>query len=215
MKLVLFDLDGTITRHDTLFPYVMGFLQRRPWRLPGLLLLVPAVVRFALKLADHGQLKSSLIKATLRGATRAEIDAWNAQFVPALLAHGLFTDALDRIALHRAQGDRLVLMSASTDLYVPAVGRELGFAEIICTGVRWNGDRVSGELTTPNRRGAEKARCFEALQERYSGLATVAYGNAGSDLAHLRLADQAVLVNGTSAARREAAREGISCADWR
>jgi len=215
MKLVVFDLDGTITRHDTLFPYVLGFLQRRPWRLPGLLLFLPAVVRFALKRADHGQLKSSLIKATLHGAARAEIDAWTAQFVPALLAHGVFADALDRIALHRARGDRLVLMSASVDLYVPAIGRELGFAEIICTGVRWNGDRLSGELTTPNRRGAEKARCLEALRERYSGLTTVAYGNAGSDLAHLRLADEGVLVNGTSRARRDAARDGISCAEWR
>jgi len=215
VNLAVFDLDGTITRHDTLFPYVWGFLKRRPWRCPGLLFVLPTLVQFALKRADHGQLKSALIRATLRGCTRAEIDAWTARFVPNLLAHGLFADALDRIAAHCAQGDRLVLMSASTDLYVPAIARELGFAEVVCTGVRWNGDRLSGELTTPNRRGAEKAHCLRDLRAHHPGLATTAYGNARSDLEHLRLADKAVLVNGTGRARREAARDGIACVDWR
>ena len=35
-QLVVFDLDETITRHDTLLPYAMGFVTRRkPWRLPS------------------------------------------------------------------------------------------------------------------------------------------------------------------------------------
>ena len=213
MRLVVFDLDGTITRYDTFFPYVLGYLQRRPWRLPGLLLGLPALARFVLK-RDHGELKSALLRATLRGCSRGELDEWTEHFVPSLLAHGLFADALDTIAAHRREGDRLVLMSASTDLYVPCIARKLGFAEVICTGVRWNGDHLSGELTTPNRRGPEKARCFAALRERYPDLSTVAYGNARSDLDHLRLADRGVLVNGTQRARQEATRDGIQCVQW-
>ena len=215
MRLVVFDLDGTITRRDTLLPFVLGFLQRRPWRLPRLLLVVPALVRFLLKRADHGQLKSSLIKATLRGCTRTEVADWTARFVPRLLRHGLFADAQQRISAHRRREDRLILMSAGTDLYVPAIAHELGFAQVVCTGVRWNGDRLCGELTTANRRGAEKARCFNVLREQHPGLATVAYGNARSDLDHLRLADEGVLVNGTLRARREAARVGVKCVKWR
>ena len=215
MRLVVFDLDGTITRRDTLLPFVLGFLQRRPWRLPRLLLVVPALVRFLLKRADHGQLKSSLIKATLRGCTRTEVADWTARFVPRLLRHGLFADAQQRISAHRRREDRLILMSAGTDLYVPAIAHELGFAQVVCTGVRWNGDRLCGELTTANRRGAEKARCFNVLREQHPGLATVAYGNARSDLDHLRLADEGVLVNGTLRARRDAARAGVKCVAWR
>jgi phosphatidylglycerophosphatase C len=214
-QLVVFDLDGTITRRDTLGPYVLGFLMHRPWRMLGLLRVLPAVAAFVLRLTDQGQLKSAFIRATLGGSTRSEIDAWTAQFVPRLRVRGLFTAAVDRIEEHRRQGAYLVLMSASTDLYVPAVGRELGFAEIICTGVRWDGERLNGELATPNRRGAEKARCFNALRERHPGIVTAAYGNAGSDIPHLRLADRGVLVNGTSNARREAVRDGITCVDWR
>jgi phosphatidylglycerophosphatase C len=214
-QLAVFDLDGTITRSDTLLPYVMGFPRNTIRRFFGLLVFLVSLFRFVIGLSGHGELKSAFIRAILGGATRSRIDAWTAQFVPRLIANGLLTDALKAIASHKSAGARLVLMSASTDLYVPAIGAALGFDEVICTGVRWNGDRLDGHLTTPNRRGAEKARCFEALRKLHPDLVTAAYGNAGSDLDHLRLADHPLLVNGSRHARTEAARLGIACADWR
>ncbi len=107
-----------------------------------------------------------------------------------------------------------MLMSASADLYVPAIARHLGFTDVTCTGVRWNGDRFDGRLTTENCRGAEKVRRFGELRARYAGLPTSAYGNAGSDLAHLRLADRGVLVNGDEPARQQAVGMGVVCETW-
>jgi phosphatidylglycerophosphatase C len=214
MQLAVFDLDGTITRRDTLAQYVFGYLRRRPWRALGLLLVLPALVGFALRLLDRGQLKSAFIRSTLRGCSRTEIEAWTAQFVPALLARGVFADALAQVATHQAAGDRLVLMSASVDFYVPAIARALGFAETLCTGVRWNGERLDGALTTPNRRGPEKVHCLEALRRAHPGSKITAYGNAASDLAHLQRADRGVLVNGSTAARRKADAAGVSIVEW-
>jgi phosphatidylglycerophosphatase C len=214
MQLAVFDLDGTITRHDTLVPYVCGFLLRQPLRFLGLPLVLPAVIRFMLRRADRGELKSALIRYTLGGCSRAQLEAWNAHFVPALLRQGVFADALQRIAAHKAAGDRLVLMSASVDIYVPAIAEALGFAETVCTGVRWDRECLHGALTTPNRRGVEKVHCFEALKKAHPGLPTAAYGNAGSDLPHLRLADRGVLVNGGAAERAEARAAGIETVDW-
>ena len=116
------------------------------------------------------------------------------------------------IEKHKSEGARLVLMSASTDLYVPAFGAALGFDEVICTGVRWNGDRLDGHLTTPNRRGPEKTRCFEALRRQYPNHPTAAYGNAGTDLDHMRLADHPLLVNASQSAQRKATQLGIPTA---
>ena len=215
MRLAVFDLDGTITRHDTLARYVLGFLiRKRPWRLPALLLVLPALLGFALGRIDRGGLKSAFIRATLGGCQREELEAWTATFVGGLIAHGVFPQALAAIAAHSRAGDRLVLMSASPDLYVPAIASALGFAEFICTGVRWDGERLNGALTTANRRGEEKARCLEALRARYPGIEGVAYGNAASDLPHLKLVEHGVLVNGSAAARRKAVREGINCREW-
>jgi phosphatidylglycerophosphatase C len=214
VQLAVFDLDGTVTRRDTLLPYVTGYLDRHVWRWPTLLAVVPTVARFAMGKADHGELKASLIRWTLGGCSRSDIADWTKKFVRALLEDGLFADARRTISAHRDAGDRLVLMSASTDLYVPVIGRSLGFHEVICTGVRWDGDRLLGDLTTPNRRGPEKARCFKELQQRHPELATVAYGNAKSDLDHLQLAKQGFLVNGSASARQMAARLGVRAVSW-
>src|SRR5580692_7370667 len=88
MRLVLFDLDGTITYRDTLLPYVTGFLARTGrsrWRMARVL---PTLAAFAVGAADHGAVKSGFIRATLGGATRARLSAWTDEFVPAVVARG-------------------------------------------------------------------------------------------------------------------------------
>lgn len=213
--LAVFDLDGTVTRHDTLGPYVWGFLSSHATRAPGVLRVLPTLVRFGLGRADRGELKSSLIRATLGGCTRAVLDAWTARFVAHLLARGLWADALSCIARHRTTGDVLVLMSASVDLYVPAIGRALGFAETVCTPLLWRGEALDGGLAGPNCRGAGKARALQGLRGRYPGLRVTAYGNAASDLGHLCLADRGVLVNGNRRTRQAAEGLGLTCLKWR
>ena len=176
--------------------------------------VLPALTRFALGHADHGALKSAAIRAALGGSTRSEIEAWTREFVPRLLARGMRADALAALEAHRRAGDLLVLLSASPDLYVPAIGRALGFAQTVCTGVAWDGERLTGGLTTPNQRGPEKARAVAALRREHPGLEVIAYGNAASDLEHLSLADRAALVNGSARARQAAARLNIDCVTW-
>ena len=212
MQLAVFDLDGTITHRDTLLPYVMGFPMSAPRKYLGMLCLFWTVLLFVLRLRDHGDVKQAFIRCTLRGQPRTKVQGYTAQFVPSVLAGGVFADALARIKHHRAEGARLVLMSASTDLYVPAFGAALGFDDVICTGVQWNSDVLDGRLTTPNRRGTEKTRCFEALRKTHPGLITAAYGNAASDLDHMRLADHPLLVNASASAQRQAKQLGIPVA---
>jgi phosphatidylglycerophosphatase C len=163
-----------------------------------LLQVVPVLLAFACGRADRGALKSSAIRAVMAGYGRSEIERWTQEFVPNLLEHGM-----------------LVLLSASPDLYVPAIGRALGFAKSLCTGVRWESDRLDGRLTTPNRRDVEKTHCVTALRHEHPGLRLVAYGNAASDLEHLALVDRATLVNGSATARRAAAGLNIDCVTWR
>ena len=202
--LAVFDLDGTITRHDTLMPFVLGCLWRHPWRLPRLLWLVPVALGFVVH-RDRGRLKGALISATLGGLSRESLARWAARFVPQLLRHGLYAEALSAIAHHRAQGDRLLLMSASTDLYVPLIAQALGIPEVRCSRVRWRADgRLDGRLAGANCYGEEKRRCLQALIERDPPARIYAYGNSGSDLAHMQLAHCAYLVNGPGRLQRGA-----------
>jgi phosphatidylglycerophosphatase C len=210
----VFDLDGTITRHDTLGQYVLGFLARHPRSWLGAPCVLPALLAFALRKADHGAVKSAVLRAILGRRSRAEIAAWTAQFV-ARLPRMVFADAMQCIEGHRAAGDTLVLLSASPDLYVPAIGAALGFSQSVCTGIEWQGDRLVGRLTTPNRRGEEKVRCLERLRAQYPSASFSAYGNAAEDVPHLACADNPHLVNGSAGARKLAAAHGIPCTRWR
>jgi phosphatidylglycerophosphatase C len=213
--LAIFDLDGTLTRHDTLLPYLMGFLRRHPRRLLRLLQVLPVTMGFAFGRADRGALKSSAIRAIMEGYRSREIEQWTREFVPNLLERGMHADALATLEAHRRAGDLLVLLSASPDLYVPAIGRALGFAQTLCTGIKWDGDHLDGHLTTPNRRDLEKVHCVGELRRAHPALRMVAYGNATSDLEHLALVDHATLVNGSATARRAAAGLNIDCVTWR
>jgi phosphatidylglycerophosphatase C len=212
--MALFDLDGTLTWRDTLLPFLLGFLGRRPHRALGLWRLPVAMVRYWQD-RDRGALKSQVIRMIMGGERRAVIDAWAEAFVDNLKPKRRFRPlALAVVEAHRAAGDRLVLLSASPDLYVPLIGRLLGFERTVCTEVEWRGDRLDGHLKTANRRGEEKLRCMTWLREQYPALPIIAYGNSASDLDHMRHADRALLVNGDDAARRLAAKWDIAVSYW-
>jgi phosphatidylglycerophosphatase C len=213
MPIAFFDLDGTITHRDTLFPLVLRQLSRRPLRLLRLLGVVPAAIAY-LFARDRAALKQSLLRATLRGTPRRDLAELSTRFVADTIDRRCFRDALTAVRRHREAGHYLVLMSASVDFYVPEFGRQLGFDRVISTGVAWNGDRLDGTLTTPNRRGEEKASCVRALVAERNDADTFAYGNSDSDLPHLRLVRHGLLVNGSMAARRAAAAMGVATADW-
>jgi phosphatidylglycerophosphatase C len=213
MRIAVFDLDGTLTRRDTLWPYLRGWARRHPrarfW--PGTL---AAMARYPFD-RDRGRLKADLIRAAMGGASREAIGAWTADYVAGLGEAELCPGALEQIARHAAAGDRLVLLSASVDLYVPDIGRRFGFHETICTALAWQGERLDGQLASANRRGDEKRRCLESLRARHPGLPVTAYGNAESDFSHFAVADDAVLVNAGPALRRRAEARGFNTAEWR
>jgi phosphatidylglycerophosphatase C len=213
MRVAVFDLDGTLTRRDTLWPYLRGWERRHPR--PGFWPRVTAAVSRYPFAPDRGELKARLIRIAMGGAERAAVRAYSAGYVAALGEAELCPGALAAIGRHRAAGDRLVLLSASVDLYVPDIGRRFGFDETVCTGIAWQGDRLDGGLTTENRRGEEKRRCVLALRGRFPGARFAAYGNARSDFAHFAAVDEPVLVNAGPGLRREAEKRGFRTAEWR
>lgn len=216
----LFDLDGTLTWHDTLISFLLGYALRHPARWLCLWRIAPAVLSFLGAPHDRGALKSRVIRSVMGGESRGAIDAWSNAFVAGMRRRRVFRPAaLAVLEEHRTAGDHLVLLSASPDLYVPRIGRLLGFERTICTEIAWRGpagaERLDGALASANRRGEEKSRCLEEIRLHYPEMPIVAYGNSASDLPHMRRAEHALLVNGDAAARRAAAAANVPVGDWR
>ena len=84
----VFDLDGTLTWHDTLLLFLISFLRRHPRRWFGLWRLPFALVGFMARNGDRGVLKSQLIQMAMAGSARSVIDDC-AEFAERFLAaHG-------------------------------------------------------------------------------------------------------------------------------
>ena len=197
--LAIFDLDGTITRQDTLWPYISGFLRRHPARWWRLAPCLAPLMRYLCGQRDRGVLKGAILRLTLGGMPRAALTAWSAEFTARLLREGLYAEALACIAVHRRAQTHLVLLSASPDLYVPVIAKALGFDECVCSQVRWRSDdTLEGTLASVNRRGAEKTRCVKLLLDQRKPLYSNAYGNSTADLEHLQLVSAGTYVNGSA-----------------
>ena len=212
----VFDLDGTITRHDTYLRYLLGFLQRKPSRLLSTLSLPVDLLRFTLGAVDNAYVKARFLQAILAGHARPELDAWTETFLNTLCQRGLRPGALARIAQHRAQGDRLILATASFDFYVQPLAQRLEFDEVICTQSLWNtDDRLLGGLNGPNCYGAVKLkRLFELLGTDLRDVSLLAYSDHHADLPLLTAATRAVAVNPTRKLHAAAVLYGFSIENW-
>ena len=119
---------------------------------------------------------------------------------------------------HRDAGARIVLATASLDVYVPQIAARLGIdpRDLICTRTHWTDtDLLTGALRGDNCFGEMKV---EAVREWLAdnGLTAVAaaYSDHHSDLPLLALAGSPVAVNPTPALRRLAQARGIPVEDW-
>jgi phosphatidylglycerophosphatase C len=214
-RLAIFDLDGTLSRHDTYLPFVLGLLRRQPLRWPRVALLLIPALGYLLGRLDRGALKGAILHCLFRNLPRDTIDAWAQQYAALVVPARMFAEGIATFHAHRAAGDHVVLLSASPDLFVPAIARLLGAHEVICTQIRWQGDLLDGRLAGPNRRDHEKARVLADLRLRMPELPVIAYGNSAPDLIHMQRCEQAVFVNASSALAAQLARQGLRCVQWR
>jgi HAD superfamily phosphoserine phosphatase-like hydrolase len=75
-----------------------------------------------------------------------------------------------RLEWHRAQGHRIVIVSASLEYYVGPVGDELGVDAVVATRLEVGADgRLTGRYDGRNCRGAQKVARLEQWMEASSG----------------------------------------------
>jgi phosphatidylglycerophosphatase C len=214
--IAIFDLDGTITRRDTYAAYLLGYLRRHPpvwWRLPSFALVA---ARLLGRGDDGSGMKAAALSAVFGGVDRARIDAWNDRFVPWCRRRLLRAGAEARIAAHRAAGHRLLLATASLDLYVHRLARELGFDEVLCTRVAWTAEgRIAGDLDGGNLKGDAKLAAVRGVVATAHGTPfVIAYSDHHADLPLLRWADRGVAVCPTARLAAAAAAEGLAVENW-
>ena len=190
-----FDVDGTLTTHDCVTPFLRRAAGGRLWTT---LLAHPLALAAAAVRGDRDRLKE-LACSALRGIDSAEIDALGAAFARRVAAERLRPDTVARLGRHRELGHTVILASASLDPYLVPLGDVLEVDAVVCTVLERGDDgRLTGRLVGRNCRAAEKARRVREWLEG-AGLADAelwAYGDSAGDAELLALADHPLRVDG-------------------
>ena len=188
-----FDFDGTLTRRDTLLPYLAIGLG---WAGFGVVMLqcAPWLLAYALRLLPNHVAKARLLRLAFSGRTTAEVDGWTTRWMAGLPAQ-LRPDALAQLAAHQRAGHCCVMVSASPDVYLQRAARQLGFDALVCTEMAVTRGVLSGNMQTPNCHGEQKVirlRAWLAGQDWCAKDVTLhAYGDTPADQPMLRMAGHA------------------------
>lgn len=186
MNLALFDFDGTITTSDTFSPFVRSAVE--PGRmLAGYVLLGPLAVGYRLGVVPASRARPVVARFGFRGLSAAAMRDRGRRYAADVLPRTMRRRALERVAWHQEQGDDVVVVSASLDVYLRPWCESRGL-KCICTELEERNGTLTGRYRHGDCSGAEKVR---QIRERYAldrYSLVYAYGDTNEDREMLALA---------------------------
>jgi phosphatidylglycerophosphatase C len=192
--LAAFDFDGTISRRDTLIPFLAKVAG--PARFAGVCArLGLSGARRTVDIRDRDEVKEAMIGLLFAGRTEDELRSRGELYARDLLSDSLRPMVVDRLHRHRGMGHRTVVVSASLVYYLDPVAREFGIDGVIGVEPEVVDGVLTGRLARPNVRAEQKAvRLREWLgvgPGEPLGVRLWGYGNTSGDHALLEMSDRA------------------------
>jgi phosphatidylglycerophosphatase C len=174
-QVAAFDFDGTITRRDTLVPFLR--------RLHGPRRFTAAFAAAAPVLGRTGArdaYKAAVLHRLLRGVPADEMER-KALAYGRELPRQFRPESVERIRWHQDQGHEVLIVSASLRAYLDPVVEHLGLDGVCAVELEVDDHGLlTGRIVGRNCRGAEKVRRLtELLGEEPERL--WAYGNSSGD----------------------------------
>jgi phosphatidylglycerophosphatase C len=192
-----FDFDGTLTEGGSVLDFLTALRGRRT--------VLVAVAALAPRLA-HGALaggtvadetKEQLFERMLAGLEAARVEQVSDRFARNHLARHLRPEVRERFDWHQKRGDRVVIVSASPEVYVRVAGQLLGADGVVATRLAVDDEgALTGRYDGANCRGREKLRRLRSWMDDVGAVPDRlwAYGNSRGDLRLLDAADVGVNV---------------------
>jgi phosphatidylglycerophosphatase C len=192
-RVVLFDFDGVLIHGDSFYLFMRERYSRSLWRKLLAWLLVPLLLLqrlFSRRWPAH-----TLVRIALLGLDERRYQAAAEAFAAALVRRPkqFCRDGLQALRRHQVAGDRVIVVTGCEHALVSGILQQLGLTgiDVFASQLRpgWLGMR-----SLRHNIGRQKVR---TLAEHGLTAWQVAYGDSMYDAAMLKVATEAVLVNGT------------------
>ena len=186
-----FDFDGTLTRRDSLMPFLHMVRGTSLFAL-DLVAASPWLAAYAVRAMRNDRAKEALLGQVLGGKNIDELRKYGEQFANRHISSMLRSQTLTRLRAHQEQGHCCVLISASLDVYLEPWARSIGFDYCLASSLATdeNGN-VTGKFLGANCFGEEKVKRIQVLLNGIgSPLRTYAYGDSGGDIPMLNFVDE-------------------------
>lgn len=197
-RVAAFDFDGTLTKRDTLVPFLVYACGRREVAV-SLRKVAPVAARARLRARSGGDHHRDVVKEHLLASLLAGRDAeWfraRGEEFATTIERRLRPEMAGQVTWHRNEGHELVIVSASLMTYLSPFARDHGFDHVIAVEMEVDDNRrLTGRLSSPNVRGIEKARRLTRWLEGEPPEFLWGYGNSAGDRELLEMADVPVWV---------------------
>ncbi len=131
---------------------------------------------------------------------RAQLDAWHREFMQQKIAPMITKKSRALVEQHRANGDLLLIITATNSFVTGPIASAFGIANLIGTVPEEINGEFTGKVTgTPSFQQGKITRLNEWLAERGQGLSdfgtTWFYSDSHNDLPLMKLVDKPIAVN--------------------
>ena len=154
MKIAFFDFDGTITKDDSTAKFIRYFVGDIAFN-KGIILLLPMLIAYKLKIVTNNEIKRRLITYFFKGIDIIYFKKKAKEFSLSMLDPLIREKALDRINWHKSNGDELVIVSASINLWL-LPWCEKNKISLLATELEILNNKITGNLISKNCYGPEK-----------------------------------------------------------
>lgn len=183
--LALFDFDGTLTNKDSAVAF-LKFIDPKNFN-RKVMSAGHVFIGYYLKLLSDSKAKVVVLRKFLKGKTTTEIaeraKVFGADIAPKIIR----PDALAALEKHKANGDRVIVVSASCELWLKS-WCDAQNIELIGTLMEVENGVITGNLQGKNCRGPEKVNRIKAHLNLDDYGEIHAYGDTSGDKEMLDIA---------------------------
>nr|WP_086938927.1 HAD-IB family hydrolase [Thaumasiovibrio occultus] len=191
MNIALFDFDGTITNAD-MFTQFLNFSATKRRSPFAKLALSPFYLLYKLGVIPAPTMRPIASYVAFWGREASDVAALGEQYAQHVVPRFLRQEALEQLDWHKQNGDQIVIVSASLDVYLKPWCAQHGFA-LVCSELNVHQGKFTGRYRDGDCSSEDKPRLIRTQFDLSQFDKIYAYGDTREDHAMLNLADEAYL----------------------